>query len=95
MFIGFPPTFVFSSGLPEPFLPTHHIYYSQRLFDMNDDLPKYAGHKEGGPRLTDDDEVADQNQGRGAQANVHEDDLQGAEIGRKEKGRGNGYTPDD
>ena len=51
MFIAFPPTFVFPSGLPNTFLPTHHIFYSQRLFDINDGLPKYARHKtEGVPQ---------------------------------------------
>ena len=63
MFIGFPPTFIFPSGLPKTFLPTHHIFYSQRLFDMKDGLPKHAKHKEGAPMM-DEDEDADTSHGR-------------------------------
>jgi hypothetical protein len=56
MFIAFPPTFVFPSGLPKTFLPTHHIFYSQRLLDMKDGLPKYARHKEDGTPTVDESE---------------------------------------
>ena len=66
MFIGFPPTFDFPSGVPKTFLPSHHIFYSQRLFDMNDGLPKYARHKEGKP-IVDKSEDADRSMGRGEQ----------------------------
>jgi hypothetical protein len=60
MFIAFPPTFTFPSGLPKEFLPTHHIFYSQRLLDMRDGLPKYARHKEEGAEpMVDEDDSAD------------------------------------
>ena len=60
MFIAFAPTFTFPSALPNAFLPTHHIFYSQRLFDMRDGLPKYARHKEAGTEpMVDEDEPAD------------------------------------
>ena len=59
MFIAFPPTFVFPFGLPKTFLPTHHIFYSQRLFDMKDGLPKYARHKEPGATTVDEIEPGD------------------------------------
>jgi len=62
MFIGFPPTFTFPSGLPNSFLPTHHIFYSQRLFDMKDGLPKYAKHKEGA-QMMDEEEDGDMTHG--------------------------------
>ena len=46
MFIVFPPTFEFPSGMPREFLPTHRIFYSQRILDMNDRLPKYEFNKD-------------------------------------------------
>jgi hypothetical protein len=66
MFIAFPPTFMFPSGLPKTFLPTHHIFYSQRLFDMKDGLPKYAKHKEEGAPMVDEEEDADRSHDTGS-----------------------------
>jgi hypothetical protein len=63
MFIAFPPTFVFPSGLPKTFLPSHHIFYSHRLFDMKDGLPKYAGHKNEGVQIVDVSEDEDRSKG--------------------------------
>jgi len=65
MFIAFPPTFVFPSGLPKTFLPSHHIFYSQRLFDMKDGLPKYARHKEEDVSTVDESDDADRSKGQG------------------------------
>jgi hypothetical protein len=84
MFIAFPPTFVFPGGLPETFLPTHHIFYSQRLFDMKDGLPKYARHKEEGAPTVDESEPADRSKGNGEQTDKHEDIRQGLEMDQKE-----------
>jgi hypothetical protein len=84
MFIAFPPTFVFPGGLPETFLPTHHIFYSQRLFDMKDGLPKYARHKEKGAPQVDESEPADRSKGKGEQTDKHEDTKQGLEMDQKE-----------
>jgi|SRR5579871_2800239 hypothetical protein len=84
MFIAFPPTFVFPSGLPKTFLPTHHIFYSQRLFDMKDGLPKYARHKDEGEPMVDEEEKADRTQGRGEQADLKEDKDQGMEMDERE-----------
>jgi hypothetical protein len=78
MLIAFPPTFTFPSGLPKTFLPTHHIFYSQRLFDMKDGIPKYAKHKEEGAPMVDEDEDADRSHGHGE----HEDQQES----RKEDG---------
>jgi hypothetical protein len=72
MFIAFPPTFTFPSGLPKTFLPTHHIFYSQRLFDLKDGLPKYAKHKEEGAPMVDEEEDADRSHGHGD----HEDEQE-------------------
>jgi hypothetical protein len=84
MFIAFPPTFVFPGGLPKTFLPTHHIFYSQRLFDMKDGLPKYARHKEEGAPTVDESESADRSKGKGEQIDKHEDTRQGLEMDQKE-----------
>jgi len=84
MFIAFPPTFVFPSGLPKTFLPTHHIFYSQRLFDMKDGLPKYARHKEEGAPTVDENEDADRSKGRGEQTDKHEEKRQELEMDQEE-----------
>jgi len=84
MFIAFPPTFVFPSGLPKTFLPTHHIFYSQRLFDMKDGLPKYARHKEEGVPTVDESEDADRSKGRGEQTDKHEEKRQELEMDQEE-----------
>jgi hypothetical protein len=84
MFIAFPPTFVFPSGLPKIFLPTHHIFYSQRLFDMKDGLPKYARHKEEGAPMVDESEDADRSKGRGEQKDRSEDTRQELEADQEE-----------
>ena len=84
MFIAFPPTFVFPSGLPKTFLPTHHIFYSQRLFDMKDGLPKYARHKDEGEPMVDEEELADRSKGRGEQSDLKEDKQQGLEMDERE-----------
>lgn len=64
MFIAFPPTFVFPTGLPKTFFPTHHIFYSQRILDMKDGLPKYARHKEEGAPTLDETEDVDRIKGQ-------------------------------
>jgi hypothetical protein len=50
MFLAFGPLFDFGfpPEVPPPFQPTCHIFYGARVIDMNDNLPKYVGHK-GGP----------------------------------------------
>lgn len=47
MWLAFPSLFEFgcATKLPETFKPTCHIFYAKRLIDMNDDLPKWSGHK--------------------------------------------------
>jgi hypothetical protein len=84
MFIAFPPTFVFPSGLPKTFLPSHHIFYSQRLFDMKDGLPKYATHKEEGAPTMDESVNADRSKGRGEQTDKHEDKRQEMSMDQEE-----------
>ena len=84
MFIAFPPTFVFPSGLPKTFLPTHHIFYSQRLFDMKDGLPKYARHKEEGAPQVDESEDADRSKGRGEQKDKDEPKRQELAMDQEE-----------
>ena len=53
MWLGFPPLFDFGSPptAPEAFKPTCHIFYAARVLDMNDGLPKWAGHSEKSARL--------------------------------------------
>jgi hypothetical protein len=33
------------SKVPTKFKPTCHIFYGMRVIDINDDLPKWSGHK--------------------------------------------------
>jgi hypothetical protein len=42
---GFPPT------VPKAFMPTCHIFYGSRLFDINNKLPKWSGHKNNSVRI--------------------------------------------
>lgn len=48
MWLSFPTIFDFEGieSIPESFKPTCHIFYGARVFDMNDDLPKWLGHKD-------------------------------------------------
>jgi len=47
MWIAFPTLFDFGEAgeVPKAFQPTCHIFYSQRVVDMADGLPKWSGHK--------------------------------------------------
>ena len=47
MWLAFPSLFDFGSAreVPEPFRPTCHIFYGERMIDVHDDLPKWSGHK--------------------------------------------------
>ncbi len=47
MWLAFPSLFNFSgkSNIPDTFMPTCHIFYGARILDMDDSLPKWAGHK--------------------------------------------------
>jgi len=51
MFLAFGPLFDFGAEgrVPEAFRPTCHIYYGMRVIDIDDDLPKYLGHKDVSP----------------------------------------------
>jgi hypothetical protein len=53
MWLAFPSLFDFGqvSKIPDSFKPSCHIFYSMRVFDMNDDLPKWSGHKNHSERL--------------------------------------------
>ncbi len=44
MWLAFPSLFNFSE-VPEKFKPTCHIFYGMRVIDINDELPKWSGHK--------------------------------------------------
>ena len=48
MWLGFPPLFDFGipPQVPDAFKPTCHIFYGMRVFDSNDELPKWSGHKD-------------------------------------------------
>lgn len=47
MWLAFPALFDFGAKgeVPESFRPTCHIFYGQRVVDVDDDLPKWSGHK--------------------------------------------------
>jgi len=53
MWLAFPSLFDFSelATFPEKFRPTCHIFYSSRVMDMEDKLPKWSGHKNHSVRL--------------------------------------------
>ncbi len=53
MWLAFPALFEFGnvSKVPALFKPTCHIFYSLRVVDINDDLPKWSGHKDGSDLL--------------------------------------------
>ena len=47
MWLAFPSLFDFGipPRIPEIFRPTCHIFYGMRVIDINDNLPKWSGHK--------------------------------------------------
>jgi len=53
MWLAFPSLFDFGMPplVPAAFRPTCHIFYASRVFDMDDGLPKWAGHKNRSVRL--------------------------------------------
>jgi hypothetical protein len=53
MWLAFPSLFDFGhvTKVPEKFKPTCHIFYSLRVVDINDDLPKWSGHKNASERM--------------------------------------------
>ena len=53
MWLAFPSLFGFGhpSKVPASFKPTCHIFYSLRVVDIKDDLPKWSGHKDYSDRL--------------------------------------------
>lgn len=53
MWLAFPSLFDFGyrQMVPEAFRPTCHLFYGMRVIDMNDDLPKWSGHKNHSKRM--------------------------------------------
>jgi hypothetical protein len=47
MWLAFPTLFDFGTppNVPNKFKPTCHVFYTQRVIDINDHLPKWSGHK--------------------------------------------------
>jgi hypothetical protein len=47
MWLAFPSLFDFGHlpQVPRSFQPTCHIFYGMRVIDINDELPKWSGHK--------------------------------------------------
>jgi hypothetical protein len=54
MFLAFGPLFDFGSPprIPPSFEPSCHIFYGARVIDVNDDKPKFLGHKDDSPLWT-------------------------------------------
>jgi len=54
MFLAFGPLFDFGSPprVPPAFAPGCHIFYGARVLDVNDELPKFLGHKDLSPLWT-------------------------------------------
>lgn len=53
MWLAFPTLFDFGTPrqLPSSFKPSCHIFYTMRVVDIHDDLPKWSGHKGKSERL--------------------------------------------
>jgi hypothetical protein len=53
MWLAFPTLFEFCTAreIPEPFRPTCHIFYRQRLVDVDDGLPKWSGHNHASEKI--------------------------------------------
>ena len=53
MWLAFPTLIEFGNppAVPDVFQPTCHIFYEQRVVDVADGLPKWAGHKNKSARL--------------------------------------------
>jgi hypothetical protein len=53
MWLAFPTLFDFGEPptVPSPFRPRCHIFYGQRVLDMEDGLPRWEGHKDRSRRL--------------------------------------------
>ncbi len=53
MWLAFPPLFDFGdpAAVPESFRPRCHIFYGARVLDVDDTLPKWAGHENASTRL--------------------------------------------
>lgn len=52
MWLVFPSLFQFDDDeVPESFKPSCHIFYGQRIVDIDDGLPKWSGHKDKSDRL--------------------------------------------
>jgi hypothetical protein len=53
MWLAFPALFEFGTPakVPAPFRPSCHIFYASRAVDLNDELPKWSGHKDQSTRL--------------------------------------------
>lgn len=46
MVMAYPSSFVFKDHhVPAAFVPSAHIFYGERILDLDDDIPKWAGHK--------------------------------------------------
>jgi hypothetical protein len=47
MWLAFPSLFDFGypAEVPEPFKPTCHLFYGSRVIEIQNDLPKWSGHK--------------------------------------------------
>ena len=53
MWLAFPTLFDFGDppSVPDAFAPTCHIFYGSRVQDIDDNLPKWSGHKGKSERL--------------------------------------------
>ncbi|CDU25619.1 uncharacterized protein SPSC_05790 [Sporisorium scitamineum] len=52
MVMAYPSSFVFKDNhVPAVFAPTAHIFYGERVMDLDDDIPKWAGHKNASEQL--------------------------------------------
>ncbi|KAN0064705.1 hypothetical protein ACQY0O_002335 [Thecaphora frezii] len=46
MIMAYPSSFLFKHAhVPAAFAPTAHIFYKERVLDLDDDVPKWSGHK--------------------------------------------------
>lgn len=54
MWMSFPTLFKFKhESIPEPFKPSCHIFYQQRVIDVRDGKPKWSKHQDESEQITE------------------------------------------
>lgn len=67
MVMAYPSSFEFKDRhVPEAFAPSAHIFYGERVIDIDDDVPKWKGHKNTSEQMDHaPNEATDRTMGKG------------------------------